>query len=137
MIRSVWVGWTHTAYRYKSTSVRILPLFTLSFPPSPNPVMFLVASLVPFVVLANIVVGLVANSTVVRKPPISLHIARKIGKMGGTELVATDRRRAQCFVTEGCTFHPGGTLDVGVINNNTLYVASVGVGLPATNCGSY
>ena len=95
--------------------------------------MFLVASLVPFVVLVNIVV---ANPNVVRDSPISLRIAKKIGAMGGTELVARDRRRAQCFVTEGCTFPLGGTLDVDVTNNITGYVVSMGVGDPATYCGS-
>ena len=96
--------------------------------------MFLVASLVPFVVLINIVV---ANLNVVRDSPVSLSIAKKICAMGGTELVSRDRERAQCFVTEGCTFPPRGTLDVGATNNMSGYVASVGVGIPATYCGSY
>ncbi len=96
--------------------------------------MFLVASLVPFVVLVNVVV---ANPTVVRDSPISLRMARQIGGIGAAELLARDQSRARNFVRESCTFPSEGTLDVGVTNNNTKYVASVGVGTPPTYCGSY
>jgi hypothetical protein len=95
--------------------------------------MFLVASLVPFVVLVNIVV---ANPTVVHDSPISLRIARQISAMGATELVARDQTRARNFVRESCTSCEG-TLDVGVTNHYGFYVASVGVGEPPTYCGSY
>jgi len=96
--------------------------------------MFLVASLVPFVVLVNVVV---ANPTVVRDSPISLRIAKQIGAIGATELLARDQSRARNFVRENCTFPSEGTPDVGIIHNNSFYVASVGFGTPPTYCGSY
>jgi cathepsin E len=95
--------------------------------------MFLVASLVPFVVLANIVV---ANPTVVRDSPISLQIARQISNLGAIELVKSDQHRARRFVGESRTF-PKGTLNVSVTNNISYYVANVGVGIPPTYCVSY
>ena len=99
--------------------------------------MFLVALLVPVVVLVNIVVA-DPSVHVVRDPPISLRIAREIGAMGTTELVARAQRRARNLVREDCTFPCEGTHDVGVSTNNSFYVmANVGVGCPPTYCGSY
>ena len=90
--------------------------------------MFLVASLVSFVVLVNIVVA-DPTPTVVRDSPISLRIARQISAMGATELVARAQRRALNIER--------GTSHVRITNNDTFYTASVGVGTPPTHCRSY
>jgi hypothetical protein len=99
--------------------------------------MFLIASLVPFVVLANIVV---ANPTVVRdsSSPITLQVTRKVGTLGATELVKRDQRRARTLMGEGRTF-PRGTpgADDSVVNLASNYVAVIGVGDPPNYCASY
>lgn len=97
--------------------------------------MFLVVSLVPFFVLASTVA---AHPAVVRDSPISLPIARHFNGSRTFDLARADRERAKSFA-EYCndTFASGGSVDIGVTHNISIYTTSVGVGDPPTYCESY
>ena len=95
--------------------------------------MLLVASLVPFVVLAGCVA---ATRTVVRDAPISLPLAKYISTTGTQDLVRRDRERARKLVKQDSTLTAVMASSVGVTNTVNYYVANVGVGTPATYCGS-
>jgi hypothetical protein len=93
-------------------------------PPSLTLVMFLLASIAPFIVLASTVV---ANTIVVRDSHpsyTSLSLKKHVNPTGtGRHLV-----RRQKDYTRGHS--------VGATNEITYYQAIVGVGTPPTNCGS-
>src|SRR5579863_10094577 len=96
--------------------------------------MLLVASLAPFVVLANTVA---ANPTVVHDSPISLPLARYINATGAAgDLVRRDRERARRFVKQSSILTPELTSSVEVTDAGNFYTASVGVGTPPTYCRS-
>ena len=93
-------------------------------------IMFLFASLAPFVVLANAVA---ANPIVVRDGLISLPFARYVNASGAQDLVRRDQERARRIQKpDNSEMSPG----IDVTNTGIYYVASVGVGIPATYCGS-
>ena len=96
--------------------------------------MFLFASLAPFVMLANAVA---ANPIVVRDGLISLPIARFVNASGPQDLDRRDQERARGFQKRGgSTSASKMRPSIDVTNTGNYYVASVGVGIPATYCGS-
>jgi hypothetical protein len=95
--------------------------------------MFLFASLAPFAVLANAVA---ANPIVVRDGLVSLPFARYVNASGTRDLVRRDQERARRFQIPGNTLASEMSPSIDVTNTAGYYVASVGVGIPATYCGS-
>ena len=97
--------------------------------------MFLVASLIPFFVLASTVA---AHPAVVRDSLISLPIARHFNGSRTLDMVRADRERAKSFMEcNNDTFPSESGVDIGLIHNITIYTTSVGVGDPPTYCESY
>ncbi len=96
-------------------------------------IMFLFASLAPFVVLANAVA---ANPIVVRDGLVSLPFARYVNASGARDLVRRDQERARRFHKPGNTLASEMSPGIDVTNTGNYYMASVGVGIPATYCGS-
>jgi cathepsin E len=97
--------------------------------------MFLVASLIPFFVLA---ITVAAHPAVIRDSLISLPIARHFNGSRTLDLVRTDRERAKSFV-ECCdnTFSSESGVDISATFNISIYTTSVGVGDPPTYCEFY
>jgi hypothetical protein len=102
-------------------------------PSFPTPLMLLIASLTPLVVLATRVA---AGSTVIRDSPISLLIPRHFNHNGNP---CRDWKRLNNLVSDGK--HSSSSLDEthNLLLNNTsvVYSASVGIGDPPTYCESY
>jgi hypothetical protein len=95
-----------------------------------------IASLAPLGLLAT---SVAANPTVVqvRDTFVTLPFARRINVTGTLDLVLRDQARARQFAKQSGTSTSEVTSDVGVTNAGVNYVASVGVGSPATYCGSH
>jgi cathepsin E len=98
--------------------------------------MILLISLVPFIVLANAVA---ADPIVVRNSytalPLTKH-ARYIGN--GSDLVLRDQKRPRSLVRQNNAFTSESGTIARLTNDLNLgfYTASVGIGAPATYCGS-
>ena len=92
----------------------------------------LIASLAPLALLAT---SVAANPTVVQldNTPVTLPFALRINFTGTPDLVRRDQARARQFAKQSSS----STSDVVVTNSGVDYVASVGVGSPATYCASY
>lgn len=97
--------------------------------------MFVFASLAPFVLLAN-AVTVAANPIVVRDGLISLPFARYVNASGARDLVRRDQERARGFQKPRSTLASEMFPGIDVTNTGIYYVASVGVGIPTTYCGS-
>jgi hypothetical protein len=93
------------------------------------------ATFAPFFVLVNSL-NVVAHPTVIRDSPISMPFTRYIGASDASDLVRRDRERARTLLNRGSILTTEMDPDVGVTNAGIYYVASVGVGNPATYCRS-
>ena len=98
--------------------------------------MFPTASLTAFLLLT---VSVVANPIVVRKSPVSLSFGRHFNITGAYDIVQKDQTRAKNHVSvskvkESGTLRADAVVGVGMTNVAITYVASVGVGSPATDC---
>lgn len=99
--------------------------------------MLLITSLTVFLIL--IVSSVTANPIVIRKSPVSLSIARHFNITGSHDLVKKDQARAKDILLFGkakriATFSDDPGASVGMTNQATYYVSSIGVGNPPTSC---
>lgn len=80
--------------------------------------------------------GVVANPVVVDRSPVTLSLTRIINSTGVYNLLQRDQARAQVLKNRafGRGSTPAAVVNEPVTNNVVSYVASVGVGSPATNC---
>jgi cathepsin E len=98
--------------------------------------MILLILLVPFIVLAN---AIATNPIVVRDSHTAFTLrkyARNIGN--GRDLALRDQKRARNLIRQNNSFTSENGTIVRLTNNLTIgyYTASVGIGTPATYCGS-
>ena len=95
--------------------------------------MFPRAPLTTFVFLAA---SIAANPIIVRKAPISLTFARHLNITGAQDVVRKDQTRAKNWasVSKANVASPDATGSVGTTNVGVIYLASVGVGSPPTQC---
>jgi hypothetical protein len=105
---------------------------TAQQPSFPTPVMLLIASLTPLVVLAT---RAAAGSTVIRDYPISLPISRHLSHNGNLGIIQSDQKHLNNLVSDGK--HSSSTHSLPLNNTGIVYSASVGIGDPPTYCESY
>ena len=98
--------------------------------------MFRAASLLTTLFLA---LSIAATPVEVRTPRITLPFAKRINTDGGAiNLVQRDQARAAALKERGAAIQSGKidrrTASVAVTNEAVSYIASVGIGCPATTC---
>ncbi|KAJ3503190.1 hypothetical protein NLJ89_g8548 [Agrocybe chaxingu] len=80
-----------------------------------------------------------ANPVVIDRPPVTLHLSRRVNVTSIHNLLRHDQARAKALKAKGAAKAAGTTLDTRAIINEQVdnqavtYIASVGVGSPATN----
>lgn len=88
-------------------------------------------------------VAVAANPVVVRNSPVTLPVARRLNLTSIHNLARHDIARAQALrargeaKASGLPFHTDAIINEAVDNQAVTYIASVGVGSPATNCTSW
>jgi cathepsin E len=109
---------------------------TAQQPSLPTPVMLLIASLTPLVVLAT---GVAAIPTVIRdNSHISLPISRHLNHNGKLGIIQRDWKRLNNLVSDGkrsSAWHE--THNLPLNDTGIVYSASVGIGDPPTHCESH
>ncbi|SRR6266404_1092194 len=98
--------------------------------------MFPTASLTAFLCLAF---SVAATPVVVDKPPVSLSFARHLNVTGAHDLVQKDQARAKKFVSiskakQSGTLSPGAVVSIPATNIAVVYVVTIAIGNPPTNC---
>jgi len=97
--------------------------------------MFPIALSVPLLILLALGAG--AKPIVIRKAPVTLSFARKLNITGSNDLVLKDQARAKSLlVSQNGTGTPGVVASLTVTNVGVNYQTVVGIGNPATYCGS-
>jgi hypothetical protein len=105
---------------------------TAQQPSLSTPVMLLLATLAPFVVLATRVV---ASPTADGDKPVSIPITKRINPTGTLNVVQKDNKRAR-FLLKGGQQHESLTPDVPLNDTGEIYTADIAVGDPPTQCES-
>jgi hypothetical protein len=99
--------------------------------------MLLFAGLAPLVVLAT---GVVADSTLARDSLIKVPISKRINFNGIPDFTKRDREHLRNLVKRGGHRRQSSTAnkvpDISLNNTGGIYVATIGVGDPPTNCES-
>jgi hypothetical protein len=96
--------------------------------------MLLVAGLAPLVVLAT---SVVANPSVARDSLITVPISKHINFNGAPDFIKRDREHLKNLVRRGRRWQSlavNKTPDITLNNTGGIYVATIGVGEPATKC---
>ncbi|KAG5651701.1 hypothetical protein H0H81_007734 [Sphagnurus paluster] len=97
------------------------------------------ASLLTTLLLVLVVAG---KQIIIRDSPITFPVARRLKLTGGVQnLVRKDLARAQALraraaAISGKKFQVEAVFNEPVINEAVSYIATVGIGIPPTNCKS-
>jgi cathepsin E len=81
-----------------------------------------------------------ANPVVINKSPVTLPLSRRVNFTSIHNLVRHDQARAKALKAKGAakaagvTFHNDAVISSPADNQAVVYVATVGVGIPPTNC---
>jgi hypothetical protein len=84
-----------------------------------------------------------ASPVLVNRSPVTLPLSRRFNLTSIHNLVRHDQARAKALrarataMAAGLPFHSDTVINSGAENRATSYIASVGVGSPATNCKHY
>jgi hypothetical protein len=105
--------------------------------PFPTLVMLLLAGLAPLVVLAA---GVVADPSLARDSLVAVPISKRLSFNGIPDFTKRDREHLRSLVKRSCHQRQSSTInktpDIPLNNTGGIYVATVGVGNPPTNCES-
>jgi len=81
-----------------------------------------------------------ANPVVINRSPVTLPISRRVNLTSVHNLVRHDQARAKALKAKGAakaagvSFHNDAVISSPADNQAVFYVATVGVGIPPTNC---
>ncbi|KAH9964274.1 aspartic peptidase A1 [Russula dissimulans] len=91
----------------------------------------------PSVLLILLALSVRAKPIVIRQAPVTLSFARKLNITGSNDLVLKDQARAKSLlVSQNGTGTPDAVVNLTVTNVAVNYHTVVGIGNPATYCGS-
>lgn len=88
----------------------------------------------PLTAVLLLVVSAAANPIFVRKASVSLPIVRSLNITGAHDLLQKDQARARNMLTANKAKRSGSPGNVGITNVAGVYQASVGIGVPPTDC---